>query len=119
MKKIVFYALPSGKKPVEAFLDSLSAKEAQKMVWVLKLIEEFETVSTQYYKPLTNTDGIIEIRAHLGKNHFRLLGFEDQNTLVILTNGFRKKDQKVPQKEIRLAQQRKEEYLTHKEKNNE
>jgi len=31
MKEIVFYKLPSGKCPVEDFLDSLSAKEAQKV----------------------------------------------------------------------------------------
>jgi len=30
MKKIKFYKLPSGKNPVEEFLDSLSSKEAQK-----------------------------------------------------------------------------------------
>jgi phage-related protein len=31
---------------------------------------------------------------------------------VILTNGFKKKDQKVPKSEISLAQKRKNEYLT-------
>lgn len=62
MKEIVFYKLSSGKSPVEAFLDSLSSKEAQKVTWVLKLIEELEQVSTKYYKQLSNTDGIIEIR---------------------------------------------------------
>jgi len=38
MKEIVFYKLPSGKSPIEDFLDGLSSKEAQKVVWVLKLI---------------------------------------------------------------------------------
>ena len=75
MKEIVFYKLSSGKSPVEAFLDSLSSKEAQKVTWVLTLIEELEQVSTKYYKQLSNTDGIIEIRVQLGKNHFGLLDF--------------------------------------------
>jgi len=44
MKKIKFYKLLSGKSPVEEFLDSLSSKEAQKVVWVLNLIEEIEIV---------------------------------------------------------------------------
>ncbi len=112
MKKIKFYKFLSGKSPIEEFLDSLSSKEAQKVVWVLTLIEEMETVSTKFYKRLINCDGIIEIRAQIGKNSFRLLGFEDKDTLVILTNGFRKKDQKVPKSEISLAQKRKDEYLT-------
>jgi phage-related protein len=40
-----------------------------------------------------------------------LLGFEHNGTFVVLTNAFRKKDQKVPKKEIALAQKRKKEYL--------
>ncbi|MEK6659702.1 MAG: type II toxin-antitoxin system RelE/ParE family toxin [Campylobacterota bacterium] len=48
-----------------------------------------------------------------GTNHIRLLGFEDNGTFVVLTNAFRKKDQKVPKKEIVLAQERKREYLSH------
>ena len=71
-------------------------------------------VSTKFYKQLSNCDGIIEVRAQVGKNNFRLLGFEDKDTFVILilTNGFKKKDQKVPKSEISLAQKRKNEYLT-------
>jgi len=116
MKEIIFYKLPSGKNPIEDFLDSLSSKEAQKVTWVLSLIEEMETVSTKFYKQLSNCDGIIEVRAQIGKNNFRLLGFEDKGTFVILTNGFKKKDQKVPKSEINLAQQRKREYLSRGDK---
>ena len=112
MKEIIFYELPSGKSPIEDFLDSLSSKEAQKVVWVLSLIEEMDNISTKFYKQLSNCDGIIEVRVQIGKNNFRLLGFEDKNTFVILTNGFKKKDQKVPKSEIILAQKRKDEYLS-------
>jgi len=115
MKTIIFYKTQSGKSPIEEFLDSLSAKEAQKVVWVLQLIEDLENISTKYYKHLKNSDGIIEVRAQIGKNHFRLLGFEHKNSFVVLTNGFKKKDQKVPKSEIDLAQQRKKEYLARKD----
>lgn len=33
----------------------------------------------------------MEVRIQIGKNHFRLLGFEYKGTFVILTNGFKKK----------------------------
>lgn len=112
MKKIKFYKLSSGRSPVKDFLDSLTSKEAQKVVWVLNLIEEMESISTKFYKQLSNCDGIVEIRIQIGKNNFRLLGFEDKDIFVILTNGFKKKDQKVPKSEINLAQQRRDEYLT-------
>ena len=111
MKEVKFYTTLSGRSPVEEFLDSLSSKEAQKVLWVLQLIEDLEKVSTEYYKPLTNTDGIVEIRAKLGNNQFRLLGFEHNGKFVVLTNGFKKKDQKVPKSEIELAQRRRKEYL--------
>ena len=112
MKEIKFYKTSSGKSPIEDFLDSLSSKEVQKITWVLTLIEEMETISTKFYKKLTNSDGIIEVRAQIGKNNFRFLGFEYKDTFVVLTNGFKKKDQKVPKSEITLAQQRKNEYLS-------
>ena len=111
MKEIIFYKLPSGKIPVVDFLDSLSSKEAQKVTWVLSLIEDHDHVSTKFYKQLKNTDSIIEIRIQSSNNNFRLLGFENNGAFIILTNGFKKKDQKVPQSEINLAKQRRKDYL--------
>ena len=37
-------------------------------------------------------------------NNFRFLGFEHEGKLIILTNAFKKKDQKTPKNEIELAQ---------------
>ena len=50
--------MPSGKSPIEEFLDSLSSKEAQKVILVLNLIEEMDHISTKFYKQLSNCDGI-------------------------------------------------------------
>lgn len=111
MKEIIFYKTKSGKCPIEDFIDSLSNKEVLKITWVLQLIEESHNVSTKFYKKLVNTDDIIEVRVQYGSNNFRFLGFEDKGCLVILTNAFRKKDQKTSTSEIDLAQRRKKEYL--------
>jgi hypothetical protein len=46
-------------------------------------------------KKLKNADDIIEVRISLGNNSFRLLGFEYKDKFMVLTNGFKKKDQKV------------------------
>ena len=40
-------------------------------------------------------------------NIFRLLGFENGGRFVVLTNGFAKKTQKTPKKEINLARNEK------------
>jgi len=115
VKSVKFYKTSSGKVPVQEFLDSLSSKHAQKVTWVLELIERLDQVPVQYFKKLKSTDDIWEVRARVGSNSFRLLGFIDTNDeFVILTNGFAKKSQKTPKKEIKLAEQRKADYLSRK-----
>ncbi|MBO6535457.1 MAG: type II toxin-antitoxin system RelE/ParE family toxin [Balneolaceae bacterium] len=95
-------------------MDSLSSKHAQKVIWVLELVESLNQVPIQYFKKLKNTDDLWEIRARVGSNSFRLLGFIDNEEFVVLTNGFSKKSQKTPKKEIDLAEQRKADYLFRK-----
>ena len=111
MREIVFYRTKAGSCPVEEFLDSLSAKPARKVAWVLQLIEELDTVPNQYFKKLVNTDDLWEVRIQTGGNIFRILGFLSKSNLVVLNHGFQKKTQKTPQKEIKIAENRKKEYL--------
>ncbi len=92
----------------------MTGKQAQKVVWVLQLIEELAVVPGQYFKKLVDTEEIWEVRAQHGAETFRLLGFFDGSTLLILTNGFAKKTQKTPRQEIDLAIQRKYDYLMRK-----
>lgn len=111
MRAIQFYRLPNGECPVETFLDALSGKQAQKVVWVLRLIEELERVPTHYFKKLVNSDGIWEVRVQLGNDAFRLLGFFAEPTMLVLTNGFAKKRQKTPAQEIATALRRRADYM--------
>jgi len=98
------------------FLDPLAGKQAQKVLWVLQLIEELEVIPRQYFKKLADSEGIWEVRIQFGNDVFRLLGFFDGGTLLILTNGFAKKTQKTPSQEIALVVRRKEEYLARRKK---
>jgi len=50
MKEIRFYRSESGSCPVEEFLNSLSGKQAQKVAWVLQLVEEMGVIPVQYFK---------------------------------------------------------------------
>jgi len=72
MRNIKFYVTDDGKYPVEDFLDRLSSKQTQKVVWVMQLVEELELVPTTYLKKLQNTEEIWEIRVQMGNNIFRL-----------------------------------------------
>jgi len=111
VKSIKFYIDEKGNSPIEEFLNSLKPKDAQKVTWVLTLVEEQDIVPKTYYKKLVNTDDIWEVRAQSGNNAYRLLCFQYKNKLIVLTNGFQKKSQKTPKSEIKLAERRKDNWL--------
>jgi phage-related protein len=110
-KETVFYRKVSGECPVEEFLDSLPSKVAQKVIWVLKLVEDLERVPPQYFCKLADTEDIWEFRIKLGSNIYRVLGFWDANQ-VVLTHGFIKKTQKTPPQEIDRAESYRKDHFT-------
>ena len=114
MREIIFYKTETGKCYVEEFLDSLSGKEAQKVVWLFKLIEELENIPRKYFKKLSNTDDIWEVRADGKDKTYRILGFFDGNKIVVLNHVFVKKAQKTPKSNIEIAESRKRDYIRRK-----
>jgi len=105
-----FYKSNDLRCPVIEFLDSLPAKEAQKITWVLRLIEEIDRVPSKYFKKLLPYD-IWEIRIDFSGNTYRILSFIYKDARLILTHGFVKKTQKVPKNEIEKALTYKSEYM--------
>ena len=69
----------------------------------------------KYFKKLKGTDDIWAIRIQQGNNIFRILGFFDGKDLVVLNHAFTKKSQKIPQKEIAVAEKRKRSYFKQKD----
>jgi len=114
MREILFYRTETGKCYVKDFLDSLSSKEAQKVVWLLKLIEELENIPGRYFKKLTGTDDIWEVRVDGRDKTYRILGFFDGNKIVVLNHAFNKKTQKIPKRDIEIAESRKRDYMRRK-----
>ena len=111
MREIVFYRTESGNCPVEGFLDTLSSKQAQKVTWVMQLVEELEILPVKYFKKKSGTDDLWEIRVQSGNNVFRILGFLEEDRVVVLNHAFQKKTQKTPKKEIAIAEARKNDHL--------
>jgi phage-related protein len=93
------------------FYKKLQPEVKKKFNWTLLLIETLERVPEKYFKHLTGTDGLFEIRVEVGSNIFRIFSFFDKGKLIILANGFQKKTQKTPKKEIELAERLKKQYF--------
>jgi len=85
-------------------------KVQDKITWTLELIEQLEKVPEMYLKHIENTDGLYEVRVKQGSDIFRIFCFFDKGKLIILANGFQKKTQKTPRKEIDKALKIKQEY---------
>ncbi len=90
MRTVDFYRTADGRCPVIEYLDSLESKDAAKISFSISIVEELDVIPSSYFKHLD--DGIYEIRAQGGNNIFRLLGFFFKRSLIILTNGFSKKN---------------------------
>ena len=85
-------------------------KVQDKITWTLELIEHLEKIPETFLKHLENTDGLYEIRVKQGSDVFRIFCFFDKGKLIVLANGFQKKEQKTPKKEIEKALKIKKEY---------
>ena len=92
-------------------MDGLNSKEAQKVTWVLRLIEELPSIPSTYLKKLVNTDDIWEVRVSFKGISYRILGFWDGPDLIVLNYAFGKKTRRTPRNAIRIAERRKRDYL--------
>ena len=110
MFELEFYATEDGREPVAEFLDSLDQKMNAKLIGLMELLEEKGTALREPYSaPLE--DGIFELRCKLGSNITRALYFFYVGKRIVVTNGFVKKTQKTPSGEIKLAKDRRKDWI--------
>lgn len=101
----------------EDFLLEQPKKVQDKIFKIIEAIETLERVPSNYLKSMEGTNGLYEARIQLASNIWRVFCFFDQGKLVVLLNGFQKKTQKTPKKEIEKALRLMKQY--YQEKSNE
>ncbi|MBR1809410.1 MAG: type II toxin-antitoxin system RelE/ParE family toxin [Paludibacteraceae bacterium] len=106
-RKIYFY-----KHYFKEFLSTLSENVIEKINYALLLLETQDKVSKKFVKYLR--DDIFELRAEYESNIYRVFFIFDEGNIVVLFNGFQKKTQKTPEKELKKAIKLKEEYYATK-----
>ncbi|WP_304066100.1 type II toxin-antitoxin system RelE/ParE family toxin [Pedobacter glucosidilyticus] len=89
-------------------------KVQEKIEYVFKIVRTVQNIPKKFLDHMTGTDGLYEIRIEFESNIYRIFCCFDEGNIVILFNGFQKKSQKTPKKEIDLASKLKKEYFNSK-----
>ena len=89
-------------------------KVQEKIEYVFKILRTVQNIPKKFLDHMTGTDGLYEIRIEFESNIYWIFCCFDKGNLVVLFNGFQKKSQKTPKKEIDLALKLKDEYFNSK-----
>jgi phage-related protein len=106
-RKIIAY-----KNYYKIFFDSLTDDVQEKILHVLLMLKTQERLSTKFVKHIR--EGIYKLRIEYESNIYRIFFCFDEGFVVILFNGFQKKTQNIPLKEINKAIELKNEYYERK-----
>ena len=98
------------------FYISLDSSVQEKIEYVFKVIKTVDLIPQKFLKHIESTDGLYEIRIKVGSDIYRVFCGFDSGRIVVLFNGFQKKSQKTPKKEIHKALKIKEEYFKNKKR---
>lgn len=109
-KKIKIRTVTFYKDYFTEFFVKQREKVQDKITWTLELLEQLEKIPETYLKHIENTEGLYEIRVKQGSDIFRIFCFFNKGKLIVLANGFQKKVQKTPKKEIDKALKIKKDY---------
>ncbi len=96
------------------FYKNLDLKVKEKVKYVLELIKQVDRVPEKFLAPMTNYFGLYEVKIEYQSNIYRVFCCFDEGNLLVLFNGFQKKTQKTPVKEIEKAMKLKKEYFDNK-----
>ena len=91
-------------------------KVQEKIEYVFKIIKTVKNVPKKFLDHISETDGLIEIRVEFESNIYRIFCCFDKGHIIVLFNGFQKKTQKTPKKEIEKALLLMKEYFNSKNK---
>ncbi len=103
--KILLYRTLQGGSPVKEFIDRLELKAQTKVYDALNLLRDFNArLGAPHVKKLTGTQ-LWELRI-LGMDNVRVFYIAMRGKTFLILHGFKKKKDKTPPKEIKIAEGR-------------
>lgn len=111
-----YYQTAAGEEPVKEFVDSLDLRSRLNFFAACELLATFGPwLKRPHAAPLGQ--GLYELRFRGDQGHVRVLYFFFAGHKAILTHGLIKKVSAVPEHDIRIARQRRADYLRQYGKN--
>ena len=112
--EVLIFAESDGSSPFLIWLDKQSPKVQDKCIVFVERLEEY---GYELRRPQADYlgDGIYELRIKRQNANYRILYFFHENRAVI-SHGFMKQQDKVPEKEIEIAIKNKAKFLANPEK---
>lgn len=102
MFSVEFYRRPNGESPMETFMNQLDPAMKAKTLSVISLLKENGNMLREPFS--THIDkGIFELRVKVGNDINRIFYFFRKGKVVLLTNGYIKKSQKMDKGEYEKA----------------
>ena len=98
---------------IEFYL-SLDPVVQEKIEYVFKMIRTVEKIPQKFLKHVESTKGLYEIRVKVRTDIYRIFCCFDSGRIIILFNGYQKKSQKAPKREIHKALRLMQEYFDNK-----
>ena len=96
------------------FFENLDAGTQDKILYVLMLLQTQDRIPFKFMRLIV--EGLYELRIEYQSNIYRIFFCFDEGRIVILFNGFQKKTEKTPKKEIDKAKILRQEYYGSKNK---
>lgn len=108
--KAIFYTTAAGRCPVLETIRELPQAERVEIGQTLRLVqEEGPDIGMPFTEPVTRD--LSAVRVRVGRTRWRLLYFAHLGRELIILHIFAKKTRAMPQREIRIAERRRRDWL--------
>ena len=107
---IEYYETRKGKCPVQEFIDNLDLRSKAKIARAIDLLEQFGIeLGMPYAKHIEGE--LWELRIRVGTNQYRIIYFLFIGKAFILLHGFVKKSGRIPERDLKIARDRRDDFL--------
>jgi phage-related protein len=107
---VAFYESDEDGSPVQTFLEALDLPRRAKVLAVIRLLQEQGPRLPFPYSSQVR-GRLRELRAHFGREQYRVLYFGAPGRMFVLLHAFRKRTAQVPDRDITVAEGRMARYL--------